>query len=433
MLKKGRYLFNLLGALPLLFSFLVSAAPTPSACIQAGPIGITPSPTTVSMTSSGTATVTYTFTNLTNSASFQLGTLTPTITGDAAHISASVANGCSQPIGPAPLSKTCTQTVTLTSQQALSTASVLNVQVCDTRTPPIFCSKTSTCNQVDITVAPVPPVLSTIYVGVFDGTVYFSTNNGSSWTQTATNPANHTVYGVFKTSDALYASAVTFIAPPPGEGDVFRSTDNGGTWNPLLLGLLNVTPASIFVKPEAGSDYTIYATATPTSTPTTPEDVLVYTSATLSWATTPTQPEPGIAVASIAYAAGTLYAGMANGNVQISTNNGTSWTPTTQPDGTNPVVSIYATSSASRIYASTTSAPGVGTLWVSTTDGSTWAPTTQPPDGTLVTGISVTSTGAIYVSTVAGNVAYSTDEGTTWQNTDNPPPVFAPLTSISVG
>jgi photosystem II stability/assembly factor-like uncharacterized protein len=427
--KKSKFLLSLLSILPFLFSSLLNAAPTPAACIAAGPIGISPSPTTVPMPSSSTATVTYTFTNLTNNASFQLAQLTPTITtisGTINLISASVINGCTQPIGPAPLNKTCTQTVTLTSSQTLrSTNATLNVLVCDTHIPkPIFCSTTSAaCNQVNINVTPAPP---TIYVGTLSGNVYFSTNNGVSWTNTANQPPGAiSVTGVFKTSDALYAAAITDVLPTT-TGDVFRTTDNGTSWTPLNLPA--DAPSAIFIKPETGSNYTIYAPTESFSSGISGFEV--YSSSTATW-TPRTSPEPTYTENGVFY---TVYAGVPtlfttiqNGNVQFSTDDGASWTATTQPDGSS-VGGIFVTPGGT-IYVSTFN----GNVMLSNDKGASWTATaTQPDPGSSVAGIFVTSTGTIYVATDSGNVAISSDGGASWQLATQPEP-GASLTSISLG
>lgn len=99
----------------------------------------------------------------------------------------------------------------------------------------------------------------------------------------------------------------------------------------------------------------------------------------MTWTTTTTQPDGANAVYSLFVYGNKLYAGTGSGNIEISSDNGVTWAPTTRPDGTNISLGLFVTSNTT-IYATTQG----GNVELSTNGGASWAPTIKPSNQTLV-------------------------------------------------
>lgn len=114
---------------------------------------------------------------------------------------------------------------------------------------------------------------------------------------------------------------------------------------------------------------------------------------------------------------GALYAGLANGSVYFSTDNGLSWNFTTIPSVGNGVTSVFATETT--LYAGSTD----GKVYSSESNGVFWSASSAIPGGASVSSVFVTkiaTTTTLYCGASDGAVYYSIDHGTTWTATTNP-------------
>ena len=123
---------------------------------------------------------------------------------------------------------------------------------------------------------------------------------------------------------------------------------------------------------------------------------------------------------------GTLYAGMANGNVYYSTNNGLVWNATTIPAPGQVVNSVFAT--VSTLYAGSADSH----VYFSTNNGVSWTRTSASPDASSVNSVFVTLPNIIYIGTAGGHVYRSFNNGVTWIATLNPPTAGIAVKSLYI-
>ena len=82
-----------------------------------------------------------------------------------------------------------------------------------------------------------------IFAGTMGGGVYFSSDNGTTWTQVNTGLTMLYVYALAYNGTYLFAGTY-HNGTTPGQG-VFRSSDNGSTWTQVSNGLTNSTVMSL--------------------------------------------------------------------------------------------------------------------------------------------------------------------------------------------
>ena len=148
--------------------------------------------------------------------------------------------------------------------------------------------------------------------GVISGGVFLSTNNGINWTQTTLN--NQNIISLAVSGNDVYAGT--------SDSGVFRSTDSGTSWTKTALN--NKRIRAILVH-----GYNIYAG--------TEDDYGMYVSTNngVSWMQTAIN-IPG--VFSFATIGENIFAGTYYNGVYLSTNNGTTWTNKNQGFNVVPVV-----------------------------------------------------------------------------------------------
>ncbi|MCX7115343.1 MAG: hypothetical protein NTW08_05500 [Gammaproteobacteria bacterium] len=137
----------------------------------------------------------------------------------------------------------------------------------------------------------------------------------------------------------------------------------------------------------------------------------------LTWTQTAAQPAVRAAVTGISLnVAGTLYAGSVSSTdtVATTTNNGDFWITTSSLSG--GILSLFIATDGT-LYSSA----GAQVL-VSTNNGSSWNPTPAAPDGSTVYSVFVSQSGRLYAGTENGNVAVSNNSGNTWTTTTQPDP-----------
>ncbi|MCW8417570.1 hypothetical protein OQJ18_10005 [Fluoribacter dumoffii] len=182
--------------------------------------------------------------------------------------------------------------------------------------------------------------LGTIYAGTAKGTVYFSTDNGLSWTATAIPSATKAVNSIFATSSTLYAGSE--------DGKIYYSTNNGFFWNAT-------TP------PGTSSVMSVFVTASRIYAGTQEGKVYYSSNNGTAWTSTAAQPGSG-AVNSIFLTPAGLYVGSEDGNVYYSTNNGTSWVKISGPEATVPVPVQNVFVGNNRLYVNTRQVSSNSTL-----------------------------------------------------------------------
>ncbi|MCL9685136.1 WD40/YVTN/BNR-like repeat-containing protein [Legionella maioricensis] len=186
-----------------------------------------------------------------------------------------------------------------------------------------LCYQPSAINSLNITLS--APV-QYLYAGAVNGNVYYSLNNGSTWTATPQSPgAGSPVNSIFATNTTLYAGCQN--------GNVYYSFNQGGSWNQTS-------------SPDGSTVNTVFATSDTLYAGTANGNVMYSTNWGATWNATGTKPD-GSAVNSIfVVSAQMLYAGTANGNVVYSTNGGATWNTTVAKPDTSAVTSVFVTSTA---------------------------------------------------------------------------------------
>lgn len=206
------------------------------------------------------------------------------------------------------------------------------------------------------------------YSGTQNGNVYYSTNNGLTWTATTVPAGGSSVNSVFVANNTLYAGT--------SNGFIYYSTNNGNSWS-------NTS------QPDTSAVNSVFVTANILYASTANGNVFYSTDNGNTWSST--SPPDGSAVNSIFVTSNALYAGTANGNVYYSTNNGTTWSAiNSQPDGTavNSIFvnnnTLYVGTANEDVYSSTaltgggtwtTIAQSVYSLFVNSTNNTLYAGT----------------------------------------------------------
>ncbi len=119
-------------------------------------------------------------------------------------------------------------------------------------------------------------------------------------------------------------------------------------------------------------------------------------------------PAGGSAVNSISAINATLYTGNANGGVYYSVNNGTTWVLGGTPAPGFAVNGLYATANYQLYIASAN-----GTIFICALNVTNCIPTSPPAIGFAVNGVFATANG-LYAASANGNVYYSANNGASW-------------------
>lgn len=224
-----------------------------------------------------------------------------------------------------------------------------------------------------------------LVAGLQTGSIFYSTNEGSSWFKAGLPKANAMSVGV-DAAGYFYA-----LVNHPGT-DFVRSDDRGKTWSSLRQGLPATSFSTLMVDGKGEIFLGTHGAGLYSST-TQGE---VWTDRTRE------NLDKRITVVS-SPTTGFLYAGT-YGGVFRSTNSCETWQPTTLRD--MPVVTLLSLG-AGEIYAGTKD----GGMFFSADSGSTWTKTSFPSPN--VTSMNVDNRGTIFAGTDEG-VYYSEDKGQTW-------------------
>lgn len=225
---------------------------------------------------------------------------------------------------------------------------------------------------------------STLFAGATDGTVSYTTDNGSDWF-TAATPQGSEVTGLASIGSNLYAGVYS--------AGVYLSTNGGASWSPVNSGLTNksiiclaATDSVLFAGTEAGVFRSIDGGTT--------------------W-TTHTNEIATIDVQSLLQSANGLFAGTNGSGMYRSTNGGVDWSAIGIPIATvNTFVSNGAYLFAGTDYG----------VYRSNDDGATWTSASSgiPANSSLypVNVMAVKDT-FLFAGTLNG-IFRSTDNGTSW-------------------
>lgn len=179
-------------------------------------------------------------------------------------------------------------------------------------------------HTVEVTFA----IKGSIYSGTLSGLLYFSTDNGLTWSTTSTPSSGFAVNSVFATTSALYVGSA--------DGKVYYSTNNGTLWNSTTMPDGSAVNG-VYVK-TINSVLTIYAV--------TQNGNVFYTTDGSAWTAT-TAPGSGAINSIFITSANVIYVGSADGNVYFSSNAGSSWTKINGPTTLSgmSIQNVFATNS----------------------------------------------------------------------------------------
>ncbi|PJD92601.1 MAG: hypothetical protein CK426_02740 [Legionella sp.] len=192
------------------------------------------------------------------------------------------------------------------------------------------------------------------------GALYAGTESGlvyfsadNGLTWAATNTTPSTGYAV----NGLYATQTTLWVAS-ADGKVYFSTDNGSTWNASSALPGGVAANAIFVANNGGTSTWYVGTPYAGSSSN-----VVFTSIDngISWSAT-TNPSSATVNSLFVDSSNTIYAGSEDGNVYYSQNNGSSWSTISGPESSVPVPvqNVFATNS--QLYVNTRQLSSNGTL-----------------------------------------------------------------------
>lgn len=226
-----------------------------------------------------------------------------------------------------------------------------------------------------------------LYLGVSHLGVWWTTNNGITWSNNQITHNPHTGLGATIASIGINSQGHIYTHS-------FRSFDGGVSWQ-------EITPPSFIRTFAFGSPNKIFGG--------TYDGVYLSTDNGASW----TARNAGIGNiplnALLLDADGHFYAGSAGAGIFYSSDEGVSWTPRNSGLGSLDVSSL-ARGPAGEVYAGTRS-QGV---YRSTDQGLTWAPVNGDLPDLHVRTIAVDVNSELYIGTDGGGIFKSTDAGNTW-------------------
>ncbi len=226
---------------------------------------------------------------------------------------------------------------------------------------------------------------TSLFAGAING-VYRSTDNGSTWTPTGFSSRRVsalTMHGttlLAGTDDAVFGQSI------------YRSTDGGANWINASVGL----PQWISATGFAGNDEDIFIS-------TWGQGVFRSTNDGITWSAV--NSSVGESVFSLLVNGSCLFAGT-YGGVQLSTDNGTSWTQTALTAYRIGALAVSGTS----IFAGAYYGDGV---FVSTDNGTSWTAVNSGLAETNITALAANGSN-LFAGTYNWGIFLSTNRGTNW-------------------
>jgi len=233
-----------------------------------------------------------------------------------------------------------------------------------------------------------------LFAGTYNGGVYLSTNNGTSWTAINNGLNESFVYALAVSGTNIFAGT---------NGGVFLSTNNGASWttanNGLTSGYANTFAVSGTNLFAGASGYGVYLSTNNGTSWTLVNNGLI-----------------NLYINVLTVSGTKLFAGTSSGGVFLSTNNGTSWTA--KNNGlTNYQVNALAIS-GSNLFAGTWGDNGI---YLSTNNGTSWTTVNNGLTSSSVNALAVSGIN-IFAGTYSGTyggVYLSTNNGTSWTAINN--------------
>ncbi len=253
-----------------------------------------------------------------------------------------------------------------------------------------------------------------LFAGDYDGGVFLSTNNGTSWRAVGSGLTNATVQSLVVSPDGTGGTNL-FAGTSRG---VFLSTNDGTSWTELNSGLIDTSIVALAVSPNGNGGTNLFAGAQngggvylSTNNGTT------WTAVSSGLLKTIYDPSLYVSVwvftASPNGAGGTnLFAGTDNG-VYLSTNNGTSWSAVSTgllPTGVYEYSIIHSFAFVGTALFAETSG---GSVYMSANNGTNWAPADSGLANTIVQSLVASGTN-LFAGTYDDGVYLSTNNGATW-------------------
>lgn len=226
-----------------------------------------------------------------------------------------------------------------------------------------------------------------LYVGVTHRGVWWTINNGNSWSNNQITHNPHT--GLGATITAIGINSQGHIYTPR-----FRSFDGGVSWQEI----------------DPPSPVRAFAFGTPNKTfAGTYDGVYLSTNSGASWTARSTGIENITINALSIDANGHLYAGSAEDGIFYSSDEGASWIPRNSGLASLNITSVKIAPNGD-IYAGT----GDQGIYRSTDQGLTWMPVNGNLPDLHVQTIAIAANSELYIGTEAGGIFKSTDTGNTW-------------------
>ena len=243
-----------------------------------------------------------------------------------------------------------------------------------------------------------------LFAGATNGGVYFSSDNGITWTQRNGAYTTMQVYSLTTNGVEIYAGTGGSFG-----GGVYKSSDNGLTW-------LNVTPIGVGinyfdVRALAVNGTDIFAGTTGNSIYKTSLSSI----STSSWSTFKTG-LPNQAIRSLAFSGSNILAGTYGDGVWISPSANTNWVSTSSISSSADYIQSIAVN-GSNVYAGNIS--GSPVLYLSTNNGLTWTPSNTSLFSNKPVYAIINKGNDIYVGTEGEGAFLSTDNGLTWNSYNN--------------
>lgn len=266
--------------------------------------------------------------------------------------------------------------------------------------PPVFVRRNLGASSNTILKLSMPPTfLNSVWASGMGGTVLFSSNAGTTWTQQGGGPLTSNSIDAIEAVDVNGTLANTLVFAAGAVGAIWKSTNGGTTWAPdpdtgiVTSALLDISCRSSTSCLAVGANNT----------------VLTWNSA--NWVVTST----GGARTWRAVAAWTF--GGTNRAVAVGTTGGlqtqTGSTWTARPD-INAAVDFRGVANKSDGAGVVIAVGSTGAIYKSTDFGVTFTPRTSGTTFTLEDVVNVVGTSTWYAVGAAGMALKSTDDGETW-------------------
>jgi ligand-binding sensor domain-containing protein len=246
-----------------------------------------------------------------------------------------------------------------------------------------------------------------LFITTYEEGVFLSTNNGTSWSAVnAGLPCTIDTLHHDTSYDIIEAFAVSGsnLFAATYEGGVFLSTNNGTSWTAVNAGLTNLDVTTLSVFGANGSLVKLLAG--------TYGGVYLSTNSGASWSAVglPISDVTALAFGDTNTSTPVLFGGNVNNGVSVSTNNGASWNTASSSISSTKVNAIVA--NGANIFAGTSDG-----VFLSTDEGVSWTTLKNgltSPDVFALAEIGGNTPSPLLFAGTLGGVFLSTNNGTNW-------------------